>query len=244
MPDELPTGVTNVQRLSPEQGIDDDLTQLVTLKGRCSYVLVALLAALFLYPFFIEWSWGRIVMAVLVSGIVIAIAYAVGRSRQLLIAASLFAVALLILQWSYLATGNPLVFAIGVCIFLAFMAFAIAELFAYLMQRGPVTGDKLHAALAVYILSAFLWAGLYTLLDRLSPGSFLINTQRTGPPDFYDMLYFSFTTLTSTGYGDLTPATRSAESLAILEQIAGVFYVAVLIARLAGLYPPKTAGSK
>ena len=52
------------------------------------------------------------------------------------------------------------------------------------------------------------------------------------------MLYFSFTTLTSTGYGDLTPATRRAESLAILEQVAGVFYVAVLIARLAGLYPP------
>lgn len=52
------------------------------------------------------------------------------------------------------------------------------------------------------------------------------------------MLYFSFTTLTTVGYGDLTPATRRAEWLVILEQVSGVFYVAVLIARLAGLYPP------
>lgn len=231
-----------MQPSSPDQGVDEDITQLVTLKGRCSYVLLALLSALFLYPALVARTWGLVVMAMLVSTIVISIAYAVGKSRRQLIAASLFAVALLILQWTYLASGDPLVFIIGVVMFSAFMGFAIAELFIYLMRRGPVTGDKLHAALAAYILGALLWAGLYTLLEHLSPGSFLINTQRAAPPEFYDMLYFSFTTLTSTGYGDLTPATRWAESLVILEQIAGVFYVAVLIARLAGLYPPRAAG--
>ena len=52
------------------------------------------------------------------------------------------------------------------------------------------------------------------------------------------MLFFSFTTLTSTGYGEIVPTAGHAQSLAILEQLAGVFYVAILIARLAGLYQP------
>lgn len=123
------------------------------------------------------------------------------------------------------------------------MGFAISQIFVYLMRHGPITADKLHAALAVYLLGALLWASLYTLLNNIHPGSLVANTAREGPLEFYDMLYFSFTTLTSTGYGDLTPATRRAESLAILEQVAGVFYVAVLVARLAGLYPPGTKRS-
>ncbi|MGE5714825.1 MAG: potassium channel family protein [Betaproteobacteria bacterium] len=218
--------------------VDEDLTQLVRVGGRCSYVLLALLSLILLYPYVIEWAWGRLVLMAMVSCIVIAIAYAVGRSRERLIATSFFAVTLLGLQWTYLATGDRLIFGVGVIIFLLFMVFAIAQLFAYLMRHGPVTGDKLHAALAVYVLGAFLWAGLYTLLNHINPASFMVNTARGGLLDFYDMLYFSFTTLSSAGYGDLTPATRRAESLVILEQIAGVFYVAVLIARLAGLYPP------
>ena len=227
-----------MQPRNHDNEVGEDLTQLVRVGGRCSYVLLALLFLILLYPDVMEWALGRTVMAVLVSAVVLAIAYAVGQSRQRLLAAFIFAVVLLGLQWTYLATGNRLIFGVGVVIFLLFMAFAIAQLFAYLMRHGPVTGDKLHAALAVYLLAAFLWAGLYTLLNHINPGSFLVNTARGGLLDFYDMLYFSFTTLTSTGYGDLTPATRRAESLVILEQIAGVFYVAVLIARLAGLYPP------
>ena len=226
-----------MQPRNHDSEVDEDLTQLVRVGGRCSYVLLALLSVILLYPYVIEWAWGRLVLAAMVSCIVIAIAYAVGRSRKRLIAAS-FAIVLLGLQWTYLATGNRLIFGVGVVIFLLFVAFAIAQLFAYLMRHGPVTSDKLHAALAVYVLGAFLWAGLYTLLNHINPDSFLVNTARGGLLDFYDMLYFSFTTLTTAGYGDLTPATRGAESLVILEQIAGVFYVAVLIARLAGLYPP------
>lgn len=227
-----------MQPNSQDDESDNSFAEIIKVRGRCGYVLIAILLLIVLYPAVIGWSWGRLVMALLASSIVISIAFAVGRSRRRLIASLILAALLLSLQCLYLAAGNQLVFRAGLIIFILFMTFAIAQIFVYLMRRGPITADKLHAALAVYLLAAFLWAALYTLLDHINPGSFLANTARGSSTDFYDMLYFSFTTLTSTGYGDLTPATRRAESLAILEQVAGVFYVAVLIARLAGLYPP------
>ena len=159
-------------------------------------------------------------------------------------AAIVFAVGLCVLQAIFVFTGEVLAFRVGILALFCFLVFAVSRLLSYLMRRGRITADKLHAALAIYILGAFLWATLYTFVNHIDPGSFLVNANRNGPPDYYDMLYFSFTTLTSTGYGDLTPATRPTESLAILEQIAGVFYVAVLIARLSGLYPPGVARPK
>ena len=137
-----------MQLRNHDSEVDEDLTQLVRVGGRCSYVLLLLLSVILLYPYVIEWAWGRLVLAAMVTCIVVAIAYAVGQSRQRLIAASFFSVVLLGLQWTYLATGNWLIFGVGVVVFLLFMAFAIAQLFAYLMRHGPVTGDKLHAALA------------------------------------------------------------------------------------------------
>ena len=100
--------VRDVQPRNHDNEVDEDLTQLVRVGGRCSYVLLSLLFLILLYPDVIEWTWGRAVMAVLVSAVVVAIAYAVGRSRQRLLEASIFAVALLGLQWTYLSTGNRL----------------------------------------------------------------------------------------------------------------------------------------
>ena len=59
------------------------------------------------------------------------------------------------------------------------------------------------------------------------------------PHAFYRLLYFSFTTLTTAGYGDITPVTDQARSFVMIEQFSGVFFVGILIARLAGLYPPQ-----
>lgn len=226
------------------KGPDEELATLLRLKGRCSYVLAALGLIIVIYPYLVGSNWGRIILLLLVSAIVVAITYAVGHSRREMWSAVVFAVILFVLQGIFLFTRDVVAFRAGIIVLSCFLLFAISRLLSYLMRRGRITADKLHAALAIYILGAFLWATLYTFANHIDPGSFLVNANRPGPPDYYDMLYFSFTTLTSTGYGDLTPATRQAESLAILEQIAGVFYVAVLIARLSGLYPPGVSRPK
>jgi len=83
-----------------------------------------------------------------------------------------------------------------------------------------------------------LWAYLYAILGYFYPQSYLIVGQ-PGRLVYADALYLSITVLTSTGFGDIAPLTRQARGICMIEQIAGVLFVAILIARLAGVYPPK-----
>jgi hypothetical protein len=76
----------------------------------------------------------------------------------------------------------------------------------------------------------------YAILQHLQPGSFALG--RACRANLRDLIYFSFTALTTTGFGDITPVHPIARTLTMFEQLAGVLYVAILIARLAGSYSP------
>jgi hypothetical protein len=117
-----------------------------------------------------------------------------------------------------------------------FYGFTISHVLRYVLMPGEVTADKIYGAIAGYILTGLLWTSLYLFLDIWRPGSFKGVQDSASLLAFPDLLYFSLTTLTTTGYGDIAPVTTHARSLAILEQLAGTFYIAILIARLTGLY--------
>jgi hypothetical protein len=179
--------------------------------------------------------FGLLTSAILVSG-----AFAASQRRRTVVMALALAAPALGLQWLHTLSGSPIVADLLYITVAAFYAFTVANVLGYVLGPGPVSGDKLHAAVAAYILTAVLWTALYALVDHLVPGSFSVNgTSDLGAPlSWKDFLFFSFTTLTSTGYGRIIPIADHAQSLAILEQLAGVFYIAILIARLAGLYQP------
>ena len=82
-----------------------------------------------------------------------------------------------------------------------------------------------------------LWALLYAIASYFEPESFSMGGSVT-TPTFTDLLYFSITTLTSTGFGDIVPLLRRVRALCVLEQLTGALFLAILIARLAGVYPP------
>jgi hypothetical protein len=81
------------------------------------------------------------------------------------------------------------------------------------------------------------WATLYGLVDIAYPNSFSGADVAHGS-DLIDFLYFSYTVLTSTGFGDIVPRSRQARAICNVEQLTGALYIAILIARLAGVYPP------
>ena len=78
---------------------------------------------------------------------------------------------------------------------------------------------------------------LYAIASHFQPNSFAIGGSIASPA-FTDLLYFSITTLTSTGFGDIVPLLRNVRALCVFEQLTGALFLAILIARLAGVYPP------
>ena len=100
-----------------------------------------------------------------------------------------------------------------------------------------MTADKLFGAASAYLMLGVLWVYLYALIGNYYPGSFTV-AGAPATPGTLDLLYFSFTVLTSTGFGDIVPLTRQARAICTIEQLTGALFLAILIARLAGVYPP------
>ncbi len=133
--------------------------------------------------------------------------------------------------------GSAVDAAVG-CFAAALYATTLAYLLRYVFQRDVMTADRLFGAAAAYLLIGVLWSYLYAIVGYVYPGSFGSSGSVVALTT-YDYLYFSFTVLTSTGFGDITPLLRQARSLCVFEQLVGTLFLAILIARLAGVYPPE-----
>ncbi len=99
-------------------------------------------------------------------------------------------------------------------------------------RNGPVTHSRIQGAIAVYLLFGVGWAHAYHITELLHPGSFNPAGAMSSVSDF---AYFSFVTLSTLGYGDITPARPIARSLSVGESLTGQLYLAVLIARLVAM---------
>jgi hypothetical protein len=105
---------------------------------------------------------------------------------------------------------------------------------AQVYRAGPVTHHRIQGAVAVYLLLGLAWASAYALLHHLRPGAFTGSLDAAALP--HTWIYYSFVTLTTTGYGDISPVHPVARSLAIAEAVAGQLYIAITLARLMALY--------
>jgi hypothetical protein len=115
-----------------------------------------------------------------------------------------------------------------------FHAFVVICLLRYMLRDEVMTRDELFAAAGLYVLMAFVFAYLYALIEHWQPGAFVINAANNphGMVRWWDLLYFSFTCLTSVGFGEITPANDHARSLVMIQQMIGVLYFALVVSRL------------
>ena len=118
----------------------------------------------------------------------------------------------------------------------AYLLLATAALMQEVLRRGEVDRDVLFGAGCVYLLIGISWASLYHFVLALSPGSLSLPFAATGERSLLDVFYFSFITLTTTGYGDILPQTTAIRSLVVLQSLVGILFPAVLVARLVSLY--------
>jgi peptidoglycan/LPS O-acetylase OafA/YrhL len=126
-------------------------------------------------------------------------------------------------------------------LFLALTAMAVLE---QVMLRGSVTLNKIIGAVCVYLILGTFWALLCLTLEMAVPGSYSGLEHYDEELWFWRLIYYSFVTLTTVGYGDITPANAYSETLAWLEAIVGQFYIAILVASLVGMYIAGHANSE
>jgi voltage-gated potassium channel len=107
-----------------------------------------------------------------------------------------------------------------------FFALLCLFLLASVLGTDRITRDTISGAIGIYLTMGITWAYSYQLVDTLIPGAL------SAEPTEMGYLYFSFVTLTTLGYGDITPLIPATEMMAIFEAVAGQLYIAVLIARL------------
>jgi voltage-gated potassium channel len=125
-----------------------------------------------------------------------------------------------------------------------FLVYAIVVMLRYVFTTQRVTSNTVFASLGVYLLLALTWALAYSLVHRLDPAAFYSSVPshqsplvlRVGRGQTTGVLYFSFVTLTTLGYGDIVPTSPVARMLASVEAITGQLYLTVLVARLVGLH--------
>ena len=106
----------------------------------------------------------------------------------------------------------------------------------HLLLSGPITINKIIGAICIYLLIGLNWSVFYLFINLVNPDSFHGLTSNAIGIQFSELLYYSYVTITTLGYGDITPAKPIARTLAYLEAIVGQFYVAVLVAWLVGMY--------
>jgi ion channel len=103
-------------------------------------------------------------------------------------------------------------------------------------REGPITVQRIEGAVAVYLLLGLAWGGIYQLIGAVWPDAFRFSEAPRSRPELANALaYYSFVTLTTMGYGDITPVHPAARSAAILEALTGQLFPAILIGRLVAM---------
>jgi len=214
--------------------------------NRFSFLLGALLLYVLAAPLLQLAQWPALIQILafmLFAGILISAVLATGRGPRWRSALILMAVGTAILNIAANVTGVAgfdIAFYVLTLIFLACIALLTIQ---RLMQSTRVSYETMAASICAYIVLILTWATAYSLLDTIAPGSFNFSAapddatqvMRFGFGDAMMSLYYSFVTMTTLGYGDITPAIGMARMLAALQAFVGQIYIAVLVARLVGL---------
>jgi hypothetical protein len=206
------------------------------LRDHPSAVLLAVqLVAVLAYPFFDDSPVGRGVLGVVGTGVVLIALWAVRRTPALSwVAVLLGAPAMVFTVLEAISPGTD-AFVLGSALLHAPFYFYVSYgMIKYLFHDDRVTRDELYATGAAFTVVAWGFAYLYVAAQVVWPGSFT-GLGGVSEQSWFELLFLSFTTLTSTGLSDVVPVEAHARSAVMIEQVLGLMYVAFIVARLVGL---------
>ena len=204
-------------------------------ESRFLLLLVTLLGLMVIQPFLLDNARLKILLDIFFSAILFTSIYAVSKKKQHAVIAVLLAIPKFSTTWASNFITHPLLSLFDSIFGIIFMTYIIVLILAYIFKQEEVSLETIYGAIVVYILIGIMWVFLYNLTEFFYPQSFAFVTEFGTEPK-KDLYYYSFVTLTTLGYGDITPISGPARSLSMLEAITGQMYLAVLIARLVGTH--------
>jgi Ion channel len=201
-----------------------------------SAVLLAVqLLAVLAYPFLENGAVGRALFSVFGIAILGLVVLAVRRSPALTWVALLLGAPATVLLLIQAATDSSDLLPYSSALEAALYFYAAGALIAYMLEDHEITRDELYAVGATFTLVAWAFAYTFTVVQAIYPHSFTAAVDPQDARSWMELLFLSFTTLTSTGLSDVIPVKPFARAVCMIEQLGGLAYVAVLVSRLVGL---------
>jgi len=194
--------------------------------------MVSILLLLILSAVLEGTEYGFIVVNTMSSIVFFLGVYAVGRNRRTLLILIILGLPWFLSEWAFTKSSRTIFTS------MLFFIFVTATILEHILKTEEVTTDTLYGAVCVYLLLGIMWASIYGFLEYITPGAVFkgsggdINTKLTTN----ELIYYSYSTLATLGYGDITSVTPVGRILSVLEAVFGQLYIAFLVARLISIY--------
>ena len=199
-------------------------------RGLSLFLIMIVVVVFILPPLGSLGIFGRFIFDIFFSLLLISgIASMSGQGKAFIIITGIAVVAL-VFRWTDSLIPSPTLYILNYIATITSAILFCMVILARVLKKGPITFHRIEGAIAVYLLLGLTWANAFELVEYLNPGSF--TGALTGSGRFSSWTYFSFVTLATLGYGDISPVHPIARSLAVAEAITGQLYLAILIARL------------
>jgi hypothetical protein len=217
---------------------------------RIPYFLTALLVINLVYPISAYGVGWALFYQVLISATFTMGVFLIGDNRKLFLIALFFAllgmVAGVFYNIKYLGelreihdSANLAYTVVLFGSFILLQAILLFSLLRYIFQSQHVTREVIFTSISVYLLFSSFFVPIYRLIEVFSPGAFILSYSPEAVVEWQNLMYYSFATLTTLGYGDIVPVNLWAKAVASLESVLGVMYLAILVARLVSMYKQK-----
>jgi len=212
-------------------------------KNRFLYLLIFIFILIAIQPMDAAIGNIGIVLEVLTTAILLSAIYTISHEKIRLIFGLLLAFPTLVSMWlaqiyrtTWLAISGNL---FGNMVF----GFIIITILTLIFNRSEITRDLIAGAAAVYLLIAVVWNYAFQLIEIMQPGS-LYFAQNQNPGSQAPFLYYSFVTMTTLGFGDITPLSTTAKTCTVLEEVVGQLYLVITVDWLVGVHISQSMNKK
>ncbi|MCW2832670.1 MAG: Ion transport 2 domain protein [Nocardioides sp.] len=212
------------------------------IKHPCADLLIIQLMGIVIYPFLGEQPLGRAVFSTFALLVLVLAVMAVRMTPALNWISGILGLPVVVLSiWEAISPGTESVVLWSSIFHAVFYLYTAYALLRYMFADHIVTTDELYATGATFTVVAWGFAYIFVAVEIIWPDSYTVVTDPLTAKAWFEMLYLSVTTMTSLGLSDIVPVRPNARSFVMLEQIAGMLYIALVVARMIALTVEHTA---